>query len=259
MSEMFTDKVVLVTGGNSGIGKATAIGFAKEGAKVVIAARREAEGQQVVQQIQELGGEALFIKADVSIEADVQQMTEATVERYGKIDCAFNNVGISARGLVHEIDEQTWDRVINVNLKGIWLCMKYQIDQFLKQDSGGVICNNASTAGLSGWNLSPVYAATKHGVVGLTKSAALQYAEQNIRINAICPASVRTPLLEGALKENPKMEQFFLSMEPMGRMSSPEEIADVAVWICSDKSSFVTGVALPVDGGALAGLWPDPS
>lgn len=251
MSQPFEGKVALVTGGNSGIGKATAILFARQGARVVIAARRAEEGEATVAEIRRNGGEAIFVKTDVALAADAEAVVKRTVAEYGRLDCAFNNAGVSGGGLLHEVTEADWDRMIDVNLKGVWLGMKYQIIQMLSQ-GGGTIVNDSSVAGLSGYVRSTHYAASKHGVVGLTKSAALQYRDKGIRINAVCPGMIMTPMIERAFAL-PGVEDWFRSKVP-GRGGNPDEVAQAVTWLCSDAASYVTGVALPVDGGLSSGV-----
>jgi NAD(P)-dependent dehydrogenase (short-subunit alcohol dehydrogenase family) len=254
MARPFEGKVALVTGGNTGIGKATAMTFAQEGAQVVIAARRVDEGMQAVEEIRQAGGEALFVRTDVAQAAEVEALVRQTVATYGRLDCAFNNAGISGGGLLHEVPEEEWDRMVNINLKGVWLCMKYQITQMLMQ-GGGAIVNDSSAAGLTGYVRSPVYAASKHGVIGVSKSAALQYATKGIRINVVCPGLIMTPMIERAFASAPGVKEWFESKQPTGSGGRPEEVAQAVVWLCSDAASFVTGVALPVDGGLLSGVW----
>ena len=248
MAGQFEGKVALVTGGNSGIGKATAIMFAEEGAKVVITARRVPEGEQTVDEIRKAGGEAIFVKTDVSVEAEVEAMVSKTVEAYGRLDCAFNNAGVgSAGGLIHESTSDEWDYVNDINLKGVWLCMKYEIAQMLEQ-GGGAIVNDSSSAGLLGYANNPIYAASKFGVVGLTQSVALQYAQRDIRVNAVCPGWIRTPMVGSSTDR----EAQALAETPMYRFGKPEDIASAVLWLCSDGASFVTGHAMPVDGGLVA-------
>jgi len=255
MPRPFEGKVALVTGGNVGIGKATAIMFAQTGARVVIAARRVAEGEQTIEAIRQAGGEALFVRTDVTQAADVEALVHQTVATYGRLDCAFNNAaGTGGNGPLHTLAEEDWERIMAVNLKGVWLCMKYQITQMLTQ-GGGAIVNNSSAAGLIGLSRNPTYAASKHGLVGLSKSAALQYATQGIRINVVCPGLVMTPRMDQAFARGPGVQEWFLSKQPTGKGGSPEEVAQAVVWLCSDAASFVTGVALPVDGGVVSGVW----
>jgi NAD(P)-dependent dehydrogenase (short-subunit alcohol dehydrogenase family) len=247
-------KVALVTGGASGIGRATALAFAREGAKLIIADMNEDGGQQTVHMIKEHGGEATFVQVDVSQATAVEAMISKTVETYGRLDCAHNNAGIGSRPrvLLHELPEESWDRVLSINLKGVWLCMKYEIIQMLTQ-GGGTIVNTASIMGLVGsWSRSGAYNASKHGVVGLTKTAALEYATSGIRVNCVCPGYIRTPLLESLLTSQPEMEAQIVARHPVGRMGRPEEIAEAVVWLCSDAASFVTGHTMTVDGGYVA-------
>ena len=247
-------KVALITGGASGIGRATALAFAREGAKLIIADRNEEGGQQTVHLIKENGGEAIFVKTDVAQATAVEALISKAVETYGRLDCAHNNAGIGSRPrvLLHELTEESWERVISINLKGVWLCMKYEIIQMLTQ-GGGALVNTASIMGLVGsWSRSGAYNASKHGVVGLTKTAALEYATSGIRVNAVCPGYIRTPLIEEALTSNPEMEAQIVARHPVGRMGTPEEIAEAVVWLCSDAASFVTGHTMTVDGGYVA-------
>jgi NAD(P)-dependent dehydrogenase (short-subunit alcohol dehydrogenase family) len=257
MTTEFADKVALITGGGSGIGKATVIAFASKGASVIVVDVDAEGGEETVQIVNEMDGEATFIKADVSQANEVENIVNQTVEIYGRIDCAHNNAGIEgARALTADCLEKDWDRVIGINLKGLWLCMKFEIPAMLKQGRGAIV-NTASVNGLVGYRARPAYVASKHGVVGLTKAAALEYAQQGIRINAVCPGFIRTPLIERALSQYPrdeaaKIEQMIIGMEPVGRMGTSEEVAQTVVWLCSDAASFVTGHAMAVDGGILA-------
>jgi amino acid adenylation domain-containing protein len=243
------DKVALVTGGSGGIGRATALAFAREGAKVVIASRRFAESEETVRLVKEAGSEAIFVKADVTKPTDIELLVNKTVETYGSLDCAFNNAGTEGNlGLLIHQTEENWDSVIDTNLKSVWLSMKYQISQMLKQ-GGGTIVNNASIAGLVGFAGSSVYVASKHGVLGLTKSAALEYAKSGIRINAVCPAAVQTPLLDRFVGGFEEAKAQFADQHPIGRIAKPEEIAEAVIWLCSDATSFVIGHPLVLDGG----------
>ena len=244
-------KVAIVTGGSSGIGKATAIAFAREGAKVVVASRREKEGQETVKQVQSAGSEGFFIKTDVSKETDVSAMVEKTIATYGHLDYAFNNAGIEQipTPLVEQTEE-TFDQVMDINVKGVWLCMKHQIPQMLVS-GGGAIVNMSSIAGIIGAPGLPIYVASKHAVLGLTKSVALEYAKEGIRINAVCPGMIETDLLDRAFA-NQEVKERLIAMHPIGRVGKPEEIAEAVVWLCSDKASFVTGQSLPLDGGYVA-------
>ena len=245
-------KVALVTGGASGIGRATALTFAREGAKLVIADMHADGGQQTVHRITEQGGEAIFVRTDVSKAVEVQALISQAVATYGRLDCAHNNAGISGggRALTAEYPEETWHQVIAVNLTGVWFCMKYEIPQMLHQ-GGGVIVNTASVAGLIGGRGLAAYVASKHGVVGLTKTAALEYAQQRIRVNCVCPGVIHTPMTARGLN-NPERRARIMASEPMGRIGTPEEVAEAVVWLCSDAASFVTGHTMTVDGGYVA-------
>ena len=252
MPDQLNGKVALVTGASSGIGRASAQMFAREGAKVVVADVNAEGGKETVSTIKQAGGEALFLDVDVSKASDVEAMVRKGLETYGGLNCAFNNAGIGGGGnLIHE-PEDIWDRVLSVNLKGVYLCMKYEVPQMLKEGKGAIV-NMASVGGLVGRRgASAAYIASKHGVVGLTKTVALDYAEKGIRVNAICPGAIRTPLLERAFASRPELEERFLAKEPIGRLGSPDEIAEAVVWLCSDAASFVTGHAMAVDGGWVA-------
>ena len=245
-------KIALVTGGRSGIGRSAALAFAREGAKVAIGDVQVKAGQETVQVIREAGGQAVFVQTDVSKASDVEALINRTVEVYGRLDCAFNNAGVEAKyASTADSTEDDWDRVLGINLKGVWLCMKHEIRQMLEQ-GGGAIVNTASTAGLVGFRGTSAYAASKHGVIGLTKTAALEYAKAGIRINAVCPGTTRTPLAERFIAGDPRAEARMSDMQPLGRMGRPEEIAEAVVWLCSDAASFVTGHAMVVDGGYVA-------
>ena len=246
------NKIALVTGAGSGIGRATALVFAREGARVVVSDIVVEGGQETVQQIEAAGGEAIFVKADVSKAADVEALITQTVETYGRLDCAFNNAGIEG-GVKPTIDctEKEFDRTIAVNLTGVWLCMKYEIQQMLSQ-GGGAIVNTASAAGLVGFPGLPDYVASKHGVVGLTKTAALEYAKSGIRVNAVCPGVIQTPMVERGAQLSPGFDELAVSMEPVGRFGQPAEVGEAVVWLCSDAASFVTGIPMQVDGGLVA-------
>jgi NAD(P)-dependent dehydrogenase (short-subunit alcohol dehydrogenase family) len=245
-------KVALVTGGASGIGRATALTLAREGAKLVVADLNEEGGQQTVHMITEQGGEAIFVQTDVTQPIAVEALISKTVETYGRLDCAHNNAGISGggRALTAEYSEARWHQVIAVNLTGVWLCMKYEIPQMLSQGSGAIV-NTASVAGLIGGRGLAAYVASKHGVVGLTKTAALEYAPQGIRVNCVCPGVIHTPMTARGLSD-PARRARIIASEPMGRVGTPEEIAEAVVWLCSDAASFVTGHTMTVDGGFVA-------
>jgi len=253
MAGRLEDKVGLVTGGASGIGRATAMAFAREGAKVVLADLVVDGGEEVVRLINEAGGEAILVRCDVSKRAEVDAMINKAVETYGRLDYAFNNAGIEGDiAPVAEYTEENWDRVIAVNLKGVWLCMKYEIRQMLKQGRGAIV-NMSSVSGLVGDPDHPAYGASKHGVSGLTKAAALEYARAGIRVNAVCPAAIRTPMIERTLQAQPELSwQSLASGHPMGRIGEPEEVTEAVLWLCSDAASFITGHLLVLDGGLIA-------
>jgi NAD(P)-dependent dehydrogenase (short-subunit alcohol dehydrogenase family) len=254
MAGRLEGRVALVTGAASGIGRATALAFAGEGGKVVVADIAAEAGRATVDLIEAAGGDAIFVHADVSRPDDVAQLVKSAVATYGRLDCAHNNAGIEgavpAGTAFHEYPDAVWDQVMAINLKGVWLCLKAEIAQMLVQ-GGGAIVNTASIAGLVG-GFGSAYTAAKHGVVGLTRSAALEYAARGIRVNAVCPGVIATPMVERAFARRPEAEQLFLAGEPIGRFGTPEEVASAVVWLCSDAASFLTGVALPVDGGWVA-------
>lgn len=246
-------KVGLVTGGTSGIGRAAAVLLAEAGVKVVVAGRREPEGKETVQLLRAAGSDGLFVKADVSKASEVDILIQKAVERFGRLDLAFNNAGIEGVWVpIVRQSEEDWDRTIDINLKGVWLCLKYEIRQMLKQGDGGAIVNMASVTGLVGSAGAAAYCASKHGVIGLTKAAALENARSGIRINAVCPAATETPMAK-RIFGLPKVHKYVVSCHPIGRFGSPAEIAEAVVWLCSDRSSFMTGHSLVLDGGFLAG------
>jgi NAD(P)-dependent dehydrogenase (short-subunit alcohol dehydrogenase family) len=252
MAGLVAGKVALITGGGSGIGRASALTFAREGAKVVVADVAVEGGEETVQLIQQRGGEAIFVKADVSRAAEVEALVARAVQTYGRLDCAHNNAGIEgAAATTVDYAEDAWERVLAINLKGVWLCMKYEIPQILKQ-GGGAIVNTASTAGLVGYRGGAAYVASKHGVVGLTKTAALEYAKAGVRVNAVCPGAIDTPMMGRLTGHRPQRAERMAAAEPVGRMGQPEEIAEAVVWLCSEAASFVTGHAMAVDGGLTA-------
>lgn len=258
MINMLENKVGLLTGAASGIGRATALAFAREGAKVAVVDVVSEGGEETVRLIREKGGEAIFIKCDVSKAAEVEAMVRTTVETFGRLDCAFNNAGVGMRKSILDLTEDDWERVININLKGVWLCMKFEIIQMLKQ-GGGAIVNTSSASGLLPLHMapSPGYTASKHGVIGLTKAAALEYSKSGIRVNVVCPGAIRTPIITRPVApgEISSSEIFdaIVKLHPIGRIGEPEEVAEPVVWLCSDYASFVTGLTMPVDGGSLAG------
>lgn len=241
-------KVAFITGGNSGIGKATALAFVNEGARVALAARREHLGMEVVDEIEKMGGEAIFIKTDVKCEKQIEAAVHKTVEAFGSLDFAFNNAGILNKlGTIDELDPAEWHESVAVNLTGVWLCMKYEVRQMLKQ-GGGVIVNNSSTHGLisTSFGVSP-YDATKHGVIGITKSCAMENAKRGIRANVVCPGEIDTPMMDLPLSEEALKR--IQSRQPMGRGGVPKEVAGVVLFLCSDAASFMTGSTLVIDGG----------
>jgi NAD(P)-dependent dehydrogenase (short-subunit alcohol dehydrogenase family) len=254
MIGMVKDKVALVTGASGGIGRAACLLFAKEGAKVVVVDIDPEGALETVRMVKETGGDAHFFKADVSNAVDVEHMVTETISTYQRLDCAFNNAGISSSGPAARstigCTEEEYERMMDINLKGVWLCMKYEIQQMLTT-GGGAIVNTSSFAGLRASKIGEVvYSGSKHGVIGLSKSAAVEYAKQGIRINVVCPGATMTPMLEKHI-HTPEDEAEIAALNPMNRICSPSEIAEAAVWLCSDRASFVTGVSLPVDGGQV--------
>ena len=249
MEKIFDGKVALVTGASFGIGRATAVAFARRGAKVIVADWIEDKENETIRLIKDAGGDAMFVLCDVSKSADVSNLMSKAIARFGRLDYAFNNAGIEGTTAnTHECSEANWDKTISINLKGTWLCMKSEIQQMLMIKNGAIV-NCASVAGLNGFAGLPAYVATKHGVVGLTKSAALEYAKQGIRVNAVCPGVIHTAMIDRLTGKEKEVEKQFTAMEPIGRMGNPEEVAEAVVWLCSDAASFVTGIAMPVDGG----------
>ena len=250
MEKQFEGKVAIITGGSFGIGRATAMLFAQHGAKVAVV--DWVEDKETVNSITAAGGEAIFIKCDVSGETDVQAMVEKTVSTFGRLDFAFNNAGIEGESApTHEATIENFDKVIGINLKGVWLCMKYEIPHMLQQGKGTIV-NCSSIAGVIGFPGIPHYTASKHGVIGLTKTAALEYAQAGIRVNAVCPGVIQTPMIDRFIEKNNTTREAMASQEPIGRFGDPKEIAEAALWLCSDASSFTTGHALVVDGGWVA-------
>lgn len=252
MEKIFENKVAVVTGASFGIGQATAVAFAQRGAKVVVADWIEDKEEQTLKQIRAAGSDGLFVQCDVSKSAEVKAMIDKVIAAYGNIDFAFNNAGIEGNtSPLHECSEENFDRTIGINLKGTWLCMHYEIQQMLKQGKG-VIVNCSSVAGLVGFAGLPVYVASKHGVIGLTKTGALENAKSGIRVNAVCPGVIHTAMIDRITGKDQDVEKQYVAIEPIGRMGESAEIAEAVVWLCSDAASFVTGHALAVDGGFVA-------
>jgi NAD(P)-dependent dehydrogenase (short-subunit alcohol dehydrogenase family) len=251
MSE-FQGKVAIVTGGTSGIGRAAAVAYAREGARVVVAGRRAAEGEETVRLIRGQGGDGIFVTTDVSKVAQVKQLVEQTMQKFGRLDFAFNNAGVEQQPTPFlEQDEETYNRVMDINVKGVWLCMKYEIPAMLKT-GGGAIVNTSSSLGVVAMPGIEIYAASKHAVIGLTKSAALEFGKQGIRVNAVLPAAIETDMLQRFVGDKPETRDYMNAKHPIGRVGKPEEIADAAIWLSSSKSSFVTGHSLLVDGAFTA-------
>jgi NAD(P)-dependent dehydrogenase (short-subunit alcohol dehydrogenase family) len=251
MSKQFDGKVVIVTGATSGIGRATAVAFGREGAKVVVAGRREKEGVSAVKEIEAAGGQAIFARTDVAKEADVQALVAKTVERFGRLDIAFNNAGVFFdTGPVTEATDDIFDKTYNINVRGVMNCMKHQIPAMLKS-GGGSIVNNASALGLNAMTNAAVYNSSKFAVVGLTKSAALEFAAQGIRINAVCPAVIETDI-NAQMRDDPQVHSYMLAKHPIGRFGKEEEVASAVLWLCTPGAGFTTGIALPIDGGWTA-------
>jgi NAD(P)-dependent dehydrogenase (short-subunit alcohol dehydrogenase family) len=253
MGRRFESKVALVTGGTSGLGYEGALAFAREGAKVVIAGRRVKEGKEAASAIKGEGGEALFVQADVSSEEDVARLVQTCVDTYGGLDCAYNNAGIDGSLMTSIVDyrKDVWDQVIAINLTGMFLCMKYEIPPMIKR-GGGSIVNMSAVAGFkAGKRVGSAYITSKHGVIGLTKTGAIEYADQGIRVNAVCPAMIETPMSYRTFLKDEASAQRAISLHPIGRIGKPEEVSALVLWLCSQEAGFVTGAAIPVDGGFL--------
>jgi NAD(P)-dependent dehydrogenase (short-subunit alcohol dehydrogenase family) len=260
MLKRLENRVALVTGASSGIGRAASVAFAIAGAKVVLASRNEESSLQTLRMVEDCGGEGIFVRTDVSVAADVENMINKTLATYGQINCAFNNAGIGGPvGPLFQFTEQDFDQVININLKGVWLCMKHELSAMLAH-GGGCIVNMSSVGGVLGAAGIGIYAASKHGVIGLTKVAAIEYARAGVRVNVVCPSVIDHTLIIDQLKvTHPDMYDYLRATHPIGRLGDPEEVANAVVWLCSDEASFITGASLPVDGGTMAGPVPPTS
>jgi NAD(P)-dependent dehydrogenase (short-subunit alcohol dehydrogenase family) len=249
---MTDQKVAIITGGSSGIGRATAVALAKEGVKIIVAARRTKEGEQTIRLVKEAGGDGIFVRTDVASEKDVKSLVEKSVKQYNRLDYAFNNAGIeeSPTPLIDQTSE-VFDKIMNVNTKGVWLSMKYEIPEMIRT-GGGAIVNTSSGTGVIGTPRMTIYTASKHAVLGLTKSAALEYAKSGIRINAIIPGVIETEMFGRVAEDNKQVLESLESTTPIGRTGDPQEIANAVVWLLSDKASFVLGHTLLVDGGLIS-------
>jgi len=244
-------QVALVTGAGSGLGRATAVAFAAQGTRVLVADRDDVGGRETLELVQAAGGEGLFVETDVTSQGAVEAMVAVAVETFGRLDAAVNNAGTTGKGgMTADYDVEDWHRTIALNLDSVFFCLRAEIPAML-ESGGGAIVNVASGAGLVGFAGLPAYVASKHGVVGLTRASALEYARQGIRINCVCPGSTRTPMLEGFMGGDPKIEKMMKAGVPLGRLGRPDEIAAAIVWLCSDAASFVVGHAMAVDGGSV--------
>lgn len=249
----FTGKVAFVTGGGNGIGRATALAFAREGASVVVADVSEENNRETARLIEEIGGQALAVTCNVTRAEDVRNALDKTIEKFGRLDIAFNNAGVEQKkAATAELEEEEWNRIVDTNLRGVFLCMKYEIPLILKQ-GGGAIVNTSSGAGIIGVAYGAAYVASKHGLIGLTKSTALEYAKSNIRVNAVCPGYIETEMMDRFTGGTSEGREKVIAEEPIGRMGKPEEVAAAVIWLSSDAASFVTGHSLVVDGGQVIG------
>jgi len=252
MDKKWDGRVALVTGGAAGIGRATALAFARNGANIVIADLNAADAGDTIHLLDEHGVDAMFVQCDVSKDDDVKHLMSEIMKRFGRLDFAFNNAGIEGEmGSLHSASEDNWFKTIDVNLHGVWRCMREEIPVMLETGSGAIV-NCASIAGLRGFAGLAAYVASKHGVVGLSKAAALEYASQGLRINAVCPGVIHTSMIDRVTGGDSAIEKQYISMEPIGRMGDPDEVAAAVIWLCAAEASFVTGIALPVDGGFCA-------
>jgi NAD(P)-dependent dehydrogenase (short-subunit alcohol dehydrogenase family) len=248
----FAGKVAFVTGAANGIGRAAALAFAREGAGVVIADVSEQGNQETARMVEEAGGRALAVRCDVSRAEDVKAALDKAVEAFGRLDCAFNNAGVEQPiTATADLTEEEWDRIVSINLRGVFLCMKHEIPLMLRQ-GGGAIVNTSSGAGVKGFAGQAAYCAAKYGIVGLSKAAALDYAKSNIRINAVCPGIIETPMMDRFSGGTPEGRARVIAQEPIGRMGKPEEIAAAVIWLCSDAAAFIVGHAMVIDGGQTA-------
>jgi len=254
----FDGKVVIVTGGSSGIGEAAALQFAREGAKVVVAARRKDKSEAVVRQIEALGSEGLFLQTDVTKRGDIEALVRGTLARFGRLDCAINNAGIAGPVMVPvaELEEESWDEVMNVNLKGVWMCMKYEIPAMLKQDKGAIV-NVSSIYGFKPSEIGTAhYCTSKFGLIGLSKTAAIDYGQQGIRVNVVSPGFTHSEIVDPYVESNPELMKTLVSrFSAMNRIGESDEVAEVITWLCSDAARFVNGAVVPVDGGDTARLY----